>query len=458
MESFATNGQSRSERRPTRRLRRVLGLAAAASAMSAVLANPALGASPSVVENTVAAAAGVANNVVQSTPAANPAPPAPPAPPAAAEPAPAAPDPAPPEATPAAGGASETSGGGANTAEKTIGGAAETANDALSGLAGKTATDLTDTVDKATGGLLRGAAPEPPTGGSRGDESRTSSPGPSGSGSALVLPGLPKATIVPLLPANPILSGDGLLPALGETLGSLPTSGLDLGGILGPGGPVAGLLPALGETLRSLPTSGLDLGGILGPGGPVAGLLPALGQTLGETLGSLPTSGLGGILGAGGQLIAPIFGSGTIPPAPPAVPSGLSGEQSGSPIDQPSGSPVLTVAPDLPVAPGEGLTRNTVLSPDPWDSLITDSTSSTSSPSVESAAPAGGSPDHRPLPGPGSPSGAVSSAPTGLLLFGFAAMLLAALAAAAPAIRRLIQIAPACWRPAPFVALLERPG
>jgi hypothetical protein len=448
MESFATNGQSRSERRPTRRLRRVLGLAAAASAMSAMLANPALGASPSVVENTVAAAAGVANNVVQSTPPANAAPPAPPAPPAAPEPAPAAPDPAPPEATPAAGGASETSGGGGNTAEKTIGGAAESANDALSGLAGKTASDLTDTVDKASGGLLRGGAPEPPTGGGRGDESQAPSPGPSGSGSASLLPGLPKLTIVPLLPANPILPGDGLLPAL-----------LD-----GGAGGVSGLLPALGqtlgETLGSLPSTGLDLGGILGPGGPVAGLLPALGETLGETLGGLATPGLdlGGILGAGGQLIAPIFGTGTIPPSPPGAPSGLSGEQSGSLIDQPSGSPVLTVAPDLPATPGAGLARDSVLSPAPWDSLVTDSTSSTSSPSVEAAAPAGGSPDHRPLPGLPSPSGAVSSAPTGLLLFGFAAMLLAALAAAAPAIRRLIQIAPACWRPAPFVALLERPG
>jgi hypothetical protein len=431
MESFATNGQSRSARR---RLGRVLGLAAAGSALSLVLANPALGATPSAVENTVAAAAGVANNVVQSTSAANTAPPAPPAPPPApaAEPAPPAPDSAPPAPTPAAGGASETSGGSANTTDKTIAGAAETVNNAA-GLAGKTATALTDTVDKASGGLLRGEGSEPPTSGNGGDESRTQSPGPSGSGSALVLPGLPKLTIVPLLPANPILPGNGLLPALGETLG---------------------------ETLGGLPTAGLDLGGILGPGGPVAGLLPALGGTLVETLEGLQTPGLdlGGILGAGGQLIGPVFGSGTIPPSPPGVPSGLSDEQSGSLIDQPTGSPVLTAAPDLPETIGEGLTRNSDLFPAPWDSLITDSMSSTSSPSVESAAPAGGSPDHRPLPGPGSPSGAVSSAPTGLLLFGFAAMLLAALAAAAPAIRRLIQIAPACWRPAPFVALLERPG
>jgi hypothetical protein len=434
MESFSSNGQSRSEHRTTRRLRRVLGFAAVGSAVSAVLANPALGASPSAVENTVAAAAGVANNVVQSTPAANAAPPAPPAPPPApaAEPAPAAPDPAPAEPTPAAGGVSETSGGAGDTADKTTAGVAETVSDALPGLAGKTATDLTDTVDKASGGLLEGAAPKPPTGGSLEDESP--SPTPSGSGSASVLPPLPKLTIVPLLD--------------------------------GGGGAVAGLLPALGEnlgeTLGALPNAGLDLGGILGPGGQVAGLLPALGETLGETLGGLSTPGLdlGGLLGPAGQLIAPVFGGGTGPPSPPGVPPSPSGpgDRSGSLVDQPYGSPVLTEAPDLPATPKAGLARDSVLSAAPWDPLIPDSISSTSSPSVESAAPAGGSPDHRPLPGPASPSGAVSPAPNGLLLFGFAAMLLAALAAAAPAIRRLIQIAPACWRPAPFVALLEPPG
>ena len=419
MHPFATKVQSRSERRATRRLRRVLSFAAAGSAMSVVLANPALAASPSAVENTVAAAAGVANNVVQSTPAANVTPPAPPAPPPAAEPAPAPADPAPPEPAPAAGGVSETSDGAANTAEETIGGAAETANDALSGLAGKTATDLTDTVDKASGGIVGGAAPKPPTGESLGGEALrppAGSPGhtdpPSGSSSPLAL--LPKLTIAPILPANPILPNEPLLPGL------------------------------------------LD-----GGGGPVGGLLPALGETLGQTLAGLPTPGLdlGGILGGGLQLIAPPSGGGTVPPSPPGVPSGLSdpGDQSGSLIDQPYGSHVVTDAPDLPAIPKAALAPNAVLSAAPWDSLITGSMSSTSSPSVESAA-AGGSPDHRPLPGPASPSGAVSPAPNGLLLFGFAAMLLAALAAAAPAIRRLIQIAPACWRPAPFVALLEPPG
>src|SRR5918996_639969 len=448
MHPFATKVQSRSERRPTRRLRRVLSFAAAGSAMSVVLANPALAASPSAVENTVAAPAGVANNVVQSTPAANVTPPAPPAPPPAAEPAP-----PPPAPVPGAGGESGAGEGAPTTAEETIGGAAETANDALSGLAGKTATDLTDTVDKASGGIVGGAAPKPPTGESLGGEALrppAGSPGhtdpPSGSSSPLAL--LPKLTIAPILPANPILPNEPLLPGL-----------LD-----GGGGPVGGLLPALGETLgqtlAGLPTPGLDLGGILGPGGPVGGLLPALGETLGDTLGGLtPGLDLGGILGGGLQLIAPPSGGGTVPPSPPGVPSGLSdpGDQSGSLIDQPYGSHVVTDAPDLPAIPKAGLAPNAVLSAAPWDSLITGSMSSTSSPSVESAA-AGGSPDHRPLPGPASPSGAVSSAPNGLLLFGFAAMLLAALAAAAPAIRRLIQIAPACWRPAPFVALLEPPG
>jgi hypothetical protein len=422
MESFATNGQSRPERRPTRRLRRMLGVAAAGSAMSVVLANPALAASPSAVENTVAAAAGVANNVVQSTPAANVAPPAPPAPSPAADPAPAPSDPAPPEPAPAAGGVSETSGGD-NTVEQTSGGAVETVNDALTGLAGKTATDLTDTVDKASAGIVGGPAPKPPAGESLGGEAvrpPAGSPGqsdpPSGSSSPLTL--LPKLTIAPILPANPILSNEPLLPGL------------------------------------------LDLGGILGAGGPVAGLLPALGETLGKTLGGLPTPGLdlGGILGGGLQLIAPFSGGGTIPPSPPGVAPGLSDPQSGSLIDPPYGSHVLTHAPDLPATPQAAAAPNSVPSAAQWDSLITDSMSSTSSPSVESAAPAGGSPSHRPLPGPASPSGAVSPAPNGLLLFGFAAMLLAALAAAAPAIRRLIQIAPACWRPAPFVALLEPPG
>jgi hypothetical protein len=409
MESFAPKGQSPSERRRTRRIRDLLGFAAAGCAVSAVLANPALAADSSPVEDTVATAAGVANNVVQSTPAADVVPSATPAPPPAAEPAAAAPNSAPESAAPdvapseanvpttsneagpnqaassvAGGGVNETIGEAVNTASKTV-------NDALPGPVGKGAGDLIDNVGKSSG---------------------AASPGSSSSSSALAAPLelLPKLTIAPILPASPILPGEPLLPSL-----------LDVGG-----GPLAGLLPTLGEALGGLPTPGLDLGGMLG---------------------------------SGGQLTAPLLGSGTVPSATPPDPAALSGpgDQSGSPIDQTYGSHVLTDATGLQATPKAAIAPDAVLPAVSWDALVTPPMASTRIPLAEPAAP-GSTPDHRPLPGPASPSGVVSPAPNGLLLFGFAAMLLAALAAAAPAIRRMIQVAPACWRPAPFVALLEPPG
>jgi hypothetical protein len=84
----------------------------------------------------------------------------------------------------------------------------------------------------------------------------------------------------------------------------------------------------------------------------------------------------------------------------------------------------------------------------------------TSSVNTIAGSPGSGNQDAPGDPGnlPGSSTGAAEVAPNGLLLFGFAALLLVALMAAAPAFRRMIQIASACWRPVPFVALLERPG
>lgn len=67
--------------------------------------------------------------------------------------------------------------------------------------------------------------------------------------------------------------------------------------------------------------------------------------------------------------------------------------------------------------------------------------------------PAG--PGGLPLPQAPDPGGSGSS---GSFFFGFAALLLALLAWAAPTLIRRVQCAPAGWWPAPYVSLLERPG
>jgi len=62
-----------------------------------------------------------------------------------------------------------------------------------------------------------------------------------------------------------------------------------------------------------------------------------------------------------------------------------------------------------------------------------------------------------PAKGPGSSSDGVGPS-NGLAFSGLAALLLALMAFAAPALGRRIRISPACWRPVAFVSLLERPG
>ena len=72
-------------------------------------------------------------------------------------------------------------------------------------------------------------------------------------------------------------------------------------------------------------------------------------------------------------------------------------------------------------------------------------------------------PHPRPAPGPG-PRGPTSPPADGtgfsnsFFSSGLAALLLAALILAAAAMARRVRMAPACWRPVPFVSLLERPG
>jgi hypothetical protein len=60
--------------------------------------------------------------------------------------------------------------------------------------------------------------------------------------------------------------------------------------------------------------------------------------------------------------------------------------------------------------------------------------------------------------GPGGSFNADGLSSSGLAFSGLAALLLALMAFAAPALGRRIRISPACWRPVAFVSLLERPG
>jgi hypothetical protein len=384
---FATRRHSQSERRRTRRLRNVLGLAAAGCVVPALLATPALADSSPAVDNTAAAAVDVVDSTVQSTSGGNVTPPATPTPPQDAAPAPAPPEPSPaaPEPSPAAdasqvappehdvpttsngsGSEPEVTNGATDSASKTISGAADTVKNALPESVGKTASDLTETVGKATGGSLD-------------------------------LPPLPKLTIAPILPADPI-------PAILGTADDL-----------------------LGLNLRST----------------VSFVTAPLADVLGASELTSPLSEILGVAGKGGT-----------PEAPPAQSS--PGGHGGS-LDRPFGSHALAGPTSLPAIHEGARVPSSQVFAVPRNTTITPSMSSATTPSAEPAAP-GNAPNHGPLPGPGTTSAAIGPAPSGLLLIGFAAMLLVALAAAAPAIRRVIQTAPACWQPAPFVALLERPG
>ena len=350
---FAIRRHSQSERRRTHRLRRVLGIAAAGCAVPALLTTPALADSSPAVDNTVAVALDVVDTTVQST-SGNVIPPATPAPPPS-EPSPSAgaSQVAPPEAdvpTTSNGSASEleapnvASGG----VSKTISGAADTVKNALPESVGKTASDLTETVGKASGG----------------------SPIPDILGTA-----------------------DDLL----------------------------------GLNLRST----------------VSFVTAPLADVLGASELTSPLSEILGVAGKGGT-----------PGAPPAHSS--PGGHGGS-LDRPFGSHALAGPTSLPAIHEGARVPSSQIFAVPRNTTITPSMSSATTPSAEPAAP-GNAPNHGPLPGPGTTSAAIGPAPSGLLLIGFAAMLLVALAAAAPAIRRMIKTAPACWQPAPFVALLERPG
>jgi hypothetical protein len=349
----------------------VLGIAAAGCAVPALLTTPALADSSPAVDNTVAVALDVVDSTVQSTsenvipPAVAPAPP-PSEPSASAD----ASQVAPPEAdvpttSNGSGSEPEAPNVASGVVSKTISGAADTVKNALPESVGKTASDLTETVGKATGGSLD-------------------------------LPPLPKLTIAPILPADPI-------PAILGTADDL-----------------------LGLNLRST----------------VSFVTAPLADVLGASELTSPLSEILGVAGKGGP-----------PGAPPAHSS--PGGHGGS-LNQPFGSHALADPTSLPAMHEGARVPSSQIFAVPRNTTITPSMSSATTPSAEPAAP-GNSPGHGPLHGPAGTSGAVSAS-NGLLIFGFAAMLLVALAAAAPAIRRMIKTAPACWQPAPFVALLERPG
>jgi hypothetical protein len=391
---FATRWHSQSERRRTLRLRHVLGLAAAGCVVSALLTTPALADSSPAVDNTVAATVEAVDNTLQSTSGGTVTPPATPTPSQDAAPAPATSEPSP------AADASQvapperdvsTTSSGSGSESEVTNGASDPVSKTISGAA--------DTVRKAL--------PES-VGKTASDLTETVGKATGGSLDLPAIPALPKLTIAPILPANPILP---LLPNL-----SIP--GPDLPGILGTADDLLGL------NLRST----------------VSLVTAPVADVLGATELTAPLSEILGVAGKGS------------PPGAPPAQSSLGGH--GASLDQPFAPQALTGPTSLSAIHEAARAPSSQDFAVPRNAPITPSMSSATTPSAEPVAP-GNSPNHGPLPGPGTTSAA---APSGLLLIGFAAMLLVALAAAAPAIRRLIQTAPACWRPAPFVALLERPG
>jgi hypothetical protein len=162
--------------------------------------------------------------------------------------------------------------------------------------------------------------------------------------------------------------------------------------------------------------------------------------------------------------------------------------QAAEPVGAPGGgsgllpSPTLGGPPDLAAAIGNAATPpdSAVLAPPPGPDPDMDATTasdavsklaalagppepstdriSLSAPSSGPALDARPSPAPDPMNGPSSQPGIAGPSSNGFFLFGFVALLLSLLGLAAPAIGRRLRIAPACWRPVPFVSLLERPG
>ena len=283
-------------------------------------------------------------------------------------------------------------------------------------------------------------------------------------------------------------NGGGPGEGLGATINAV------LGGIAGGPAPgLAGVTGVLGSTLDDM-TGGLGsaLGGIAGgPASGLSGLTGGLGSTLDGHTGGLGP-GLSGLTGGLGSTVNGLTGS--VLPALPATLPALSATVPHLPILDEGG--VLGSAPpsldDLipataggPPAFGLGTAppaltdqtlagrRYTELGVGTAAAALERTSRAAAhpglliSPFAASVAPHADSPASgtQRAPGPGDPghlpgvfSGAAQVAPNGLSLFGFAALLLVALMAAAPAISRRIQIPPASWRPVPFISLLERPG
>lgn len=208
---------------------------------------------------------------------------------------------------------------------------------------------------------------------------------------------------VPALPADP--------PMMGVKLGnSLPLHGKNSS---------SGDLPALPQS-PSEPRPALE-----------TGLGPAVGSPQTSAGFSLPLGSLG--LGAPSVPTAAMDASSAVP-STPSLDASRPGIAKGP-------AALLDVPKTAPATP-------TVLS-----------SADTSGP-IASANPASPpSQNSGQRPGSSAGSGSPTSGGTSFFFFfGFAAMLLGLLVLARRAVSRRIRSAPVCWRPVPFVSLLERPG
>ena len=239
-----------------------------------------------------------------------------------------------------------------------------------------------------------------------------------------------------------------------------------------PGGLGGGLTSVLG----GIGGQGSLLDDVEGALGPTLGAISdGLGSNLGGVAGGLG-SGLGDITGPLGNLLPP-KGLGLIPPGLGGIPGPISALPNkallpllgGPPAGFGAGPPVSIEQPVAAVHDPDSRANNTAGAARsgavPGPTLLRSLTLPLAAGSFDPSQTASNSAHPEPTPGPGDPGdfpggtpAAPEIAPNGLFQFGFAALLLVALMAAAPAIRRRIQIPPASWQPVPFISLLERPG
>jgi hypothetical protein len=179
-------------------------------------------------------------------------------------------------------------------------------------------------------------------------------------------------------------------------------------------------------------------------------------QALGGASRSIPPPPAGSDAPAGARFDHPGFGA----PSKPADPVGdISGQLAPGP--GPAASPKGLVEPKSPASmPLGNLSPGNLMAPGAAAVGAIATTLEHMSSADSSPLPAGGDEASLPFPDPGSglPDSVGATGSSGGFFFAFAAILLGLLVLAGRAVSRRIRSAPVCWRPVPFVSLLERPG